>query len=86
MGVFLCAGVTFSAMAGCGSNHQGGPIDVSENPYQVSEAEQARMNASNRVPDEVIEQASDDSGVDTDASLETQPTPTGDGGDSYDPQ
>ena len=75
-------------LTGCGNGHPGGPIDTSENPFQVTESEQQRMNAANRVSEEAIEQAAEnsDSIEASDTPLEALSSPAGDGGDSYDPQ
>ncbi|MEM6470132.1 MAG: hypothetical protein AAF802_11300 [Planctomycetota bacterium] len=83
--LFVCFALL---LTGCGNGHEGGPIDTSENPFQVSDSEQQRMNAANRVPDDVIEQASegDGSAADSEATLDSKPDPLGDSGDLYDPQ
>ena len=75
------------ASVGCGG-HEGGAIDISENPYQVTEAEQAQMNRANQAPEELLEaDAAENTGDSpTVPPPITQDAAKGDGSDSYDPQ
>ncbi len=82
-------------LSGCGG-HEGGVIDTSENPYQVTESEQNRMNAANQAPEELVqadaaanggqspEEANDEA---TASQTDEKPKDlNGDNGVSYDPQ
>ncbi|MCO8125066.1 hypothetical protein NHH03_25240 [Stieleria sp. TO1_6] len=70
-------GIVVMGLAGCGG-HEGGMIDLSENPYQVTESEQQAMNRANRAPDEPTE---DGDGTEDSATENANDPAAGDGQD-----